>query len=326
MGGAAKGRSALITGLSGQDGSFLAELLLQHGYAVTGLIRDERADLGCAEHLRGEVATIGCELADRESLARAVAELRPDELYHLAAPSFVPRSWQQPAQTFTEIAVATAALLEAVRESSPHTRTFLASSAAIFGAAPESPQREQTPCFPASPYAAAKLAVRQLGAQLRCHDGLYISCGILYNHESERRPESFVTRKITKAAAAIKAGLADQVTLGDLDAVRDWSFAGDVMRGAWLALQADRPDDYIFASGSGRTVREFAEAAFAHLGLAAEEHIAIDESLRRAPEPVAPVGDPARARERLGWRPELSFEGLVARMVDADLRSLASRS
>jgi GDPmannose 4,6-dehydratase len=315
-------RSALITGLSGQDGSFLAELLIAKGYRVWGMVREGRGDLGCAEHLRGTLATIKGDLSDHGSLARAVEQLRPDELYHLAAPSFVPLSWQAPARTFSEIAVASAALLEAVRAHSPHTRVFLAGSGAIFGDAPESPQHERTPCVPKNPYAAAKLAVRELGAQLRCHDALFICCGILYNHESERRPESFVTRKITKAVAAISAGLAERVVLGDLDAVRDWSFAGDVMEGAWLALQAERPEDYIFASGVGRTVREFAGAAFAHVGLDAAQHIVIDEALRRGAERVAQVGDPARARTLLGWRPALTFEQLVSRMVDADLREL----
>ena len=322
MAGAVRSRSALITGLTGQDGSFLAELLIKKGYRVSGLLRPGREDLGCAEHLRGEVETIRADLCDHESLARAVGQLRPDELYHLAGPSFVPRSWQAPARTFTEIAVATAALLEAVREKSPQTRTFLASSGAIFGSAPESPQHEDTPCFPQSPYASAKLAVRELGAQLRWHDGLFICCGILYNHESERRPESFVTRKITKAAAAIKAGAAEQVALGDLDAVRDWSFAGDVMHGAWLMLQQERPDDYILASGSAHTVAELARVAFAHVGLDSEEHIRVDSDLVRGAEPTPLVGDPSRARDQLKWRPVVGFEQLVQRMVDFDLQEL----
>ena len=199
---------------------------------------------------------------------------------------------------------------------------FVAASGAMFGAAPESPQREDTPCRPETPYATAKLAAHQLVGQLRGHDGLFACSGILYNHESERRPESFVTRKITRAAAAIKLGMAESVELGDLSAVRDWSFAGDVMRGAWLMLQQPRPRDYILATGIPHTVAEFAETAFGYLGLDARRHIRVDPELQRAPERTAPVGDPTRARLELGWTPTLSFEQLIRRMVDADLRAL----
>ena len=280
--------------------------------------------LGLAEHLRGRVELVEGDLLDPGSVREAVGRTVPDELYHLAAPSFVPESWQRPAQTLAAIGGATATLIEAVRELSPHTRVFVAGSGAMFGAAPESPQSEDTPCWPETPYATAKLASHQLVGQLRGNDGLFACSGILYNHESERRPESFVTRKITRAAAAIKLGLAERVELGDLSAVRDWSFAGDVMNGAWLMLQQDEPDDYILASGIGHTVAEFAEAAFARVGLRAEDHISTDTSLRRPPEPTPRVGDPKRARERLGWSPTLSFEQLVERMVEADLRAFES--
>jgi GDPmannose 4,6-dehydratase len=192
----------------------------------------------------------------------------------------------------------------------------------MFGAAPESPQNEDTPCRPDTPYAVAKLAAHQLVGALRDHDGLFACSGILYNHESERRPERFVTRKITRAAAAVKLGLAREVVLGDLRAVRDWSFAGDVMRGALLMLRRERPADYVLASGVPHTVGEFAEAAFACVDLRAEEHIRVDPQLVRAPEATPLVGDPARARRELGWQPQVSFEELVQRMVDADLRAL----
>ncbi len=248
--------------------------------------------------------------------------MRPHELYHLAAPSFVPDSWREPAETLAAIAGATATLLTAVRDGGEPARVFVAASSAMFGAAPESPQREDTPCRPETPYATAKLAAHQLVGHLRAHDGIFACSGILYNHESERRPESFVTRKITRSAAAIKLGLAKEVVLGDLDAVRDWSFAGDVMVGAWLMLQQDQPDDYVLASGTGRTVREFAEVAFAHVGLRAEDYIQIDPALQRGREQAAPVGDSSRARKRLGWQPAVSFEELVERMVEADLRAL----
>ncbi len=314
-----------MTGISGQDGSFLAELLLERGYRVVGMTR-HRADgtLGSSEHLRGRIELLDGDLLELDSLRRAVATVRPDELYHLAAPSFVPDSWRRPAGTFTSIAAATAALLETVRDRSEQTRVFVAGSGAIFGAAPESPQREDTPCRPETPYATSKLAAHQIAGQLRVHDGVFVCSGILYNHESERRPKSFVTRKLAHAAAAIKLGLAREVTLGDLNAVRDWSFAGDIMRGAWLTLQQDRPDDYILASGIGHTVAEMAEVAFGYLELDARDYIRTDQSLVRDPEATLRIGDASRAHDRLGWRPTLTFEQLVHRMVDADLRALSS--
>jgi GDPmannose 4,6-dehydratase len=316
-------RRALVTGLTGQDGSFLAELLLGRGYRVIGMVRGlaNRA-LGSSEHLRGRIELVAGDLLAPESLRAAVAQARPDELYHLASPSFVPDSWRQPAETLIAIAGSTAALLEAVRDESDHTRAFVAASSAMFGATPDSPQREATPCCPETPYAVAKLAAHQLVGQLRAHDGIFACSGILYNHESERRSPSFVTRKITRAAAAIKLGLAEEVVLGDLEAVRDWSFAGDVMQGAWLALQQDQPDDYVLASGIGHTVSEFAEVAFECVDLRARDHIRVDDALRRAPEQAVLVGDPSRAGSRLGWRPTVSFEQLIQRMVESDLRSL----
>ncbi len=318
-------RRALVTGISGQDGSFLAELLLDKGYEVVGLVRGSPNDpLGSSEHLRGRIELLGGDLLEPASLRDAVAQLSPDELYHLAAPSFVPDSWRAPAQTVAAIAGATAALLEAVRDHSPNTRAFIATSGAMFGATPESPQSEATPFRPQTPYATAKLAAHQLVGQLRVHAGLFACSGILYNHESERRPEYFVPRKVAMAAAEVSLGLAHTVELGDLDAVRDWSFAGDIMHGAWLMLQQAEPDDYVLASGTGHTVRQLAETAFGHLGLDAASHIAVDESLRRPPEPTPPVGDPTRARERLGWSATLSFGQLVSRMVDADLAALRS--
>jgi len=316
-------RRALITGLTGQDGSYLAELLLEKGYEVTGLVHGGAGGaLGCSEHLRDRVQTLPGDLLDHPSLAAAVQTTAPDELYHLAAPSFVPASWERPAQTFAAIAGATAALLEAVRDSSPHTRVFVASSAAMFGDVAESPQREDTPCRPQTPYASAKLAAHQLAGQLRAHDGVFVCCGILYNHESERRPEAFVTRRVAKAAAETKLGLSDGVTLGDLEATRDWSFAGDIMRGAWLSLQHEKPDDYVLASGQAHTVAQLVELAFSHVGLDWREHVETDPALKRAPERTPLVGDATLARERLHWRPTLTFEQLVAYMVDADLQAL----
>ena len=316
---------ALVTGISGQDGSFLAEQLLERGYRVTGLVRGDgagRANLGSVEHLRDRLAVVRGDLTSPDSLRAAVAQADPDEIYHLASPTFVPDSWGAPGRTLQEIYGSTATLLAAVSEHSPGTRLFVAGSGEMFGDAPSSPHREDTPCRPRSPYGTAKLAAHQLVGQMRDRDGLFACSGILYNHESERRPERFVSRKITRAAAEVKLGRRRELYLGDLSAVRDWSFAGDMMEGAWLALGADAPADYVFASGVGHTVADLVRAAFDHVGLDPGRYLRTDPELVRAPETVAPIGDPRRAREQLGWRPRLSFEALIGRMVDADLVAL----
>lgn len=316
-------RRALITGLTGQDGSFLAELLLAKGYSVTGLVRGgEGRTLGCSEHLRGRVGVIDCDLLDHAGLGTAVERIGPHELYHLGSPSFVPDSWGRPRESIDAILGSTAALLEAVRDASPDTRAFVAASGAMFGATRESPQSERTPCLPNNPYAIAKLAAHQLVGAMREHCSLWACSGILFNHESERRPLRFVTRSVARGAAQVKLGLAREVRLGSLDAVRDWSFAGDTVRAAWSMLQQEQPQDYVLASGVGRTVRELAQTAFACVGLRAEDWIRVDPELRRPPEPTPSVGDPGKARARLGWEPTLSFEQLVRRMVDAELAAL----
>jgi len=317
------GRSALITGITGQDGSFLAELLLEKGYIVTGMIRGNAEEsLGSSEHLRPQLALVHGDLLEPETLRAAVERVHAQEIYHLAAPSFVPASWQRPGETMRAIAGSCAALLEAVRDVDWDARVFVATSGGMYGEAPESPQREDTPARPTTPYAIAKLATHQLVGLMRVHDGLHASSGITYNHESERRPEQFVTRRISRAAAAISLGLQQELTLGSLDFVRDWTFAGDVMEGAWLMLQQEQPDDYILASGIPHTVRELADAAFAYVGLEAERYLRSDASRVRATESTPNVGDPSKARERLGWEPHVTFEELVERMVQADLRSL----
>ena len=316
-------RKALITGLTGQDGSFLTELLLEHGYHVTGLVRGSSdRSLGCSEHLREQVDLVRGDLLDPGSLQAAIEESQPAEIYHLGGPSFVPASWERPGEALSAIAGSTASLLEVVREIGPGTRVFVAASGAMFGDALQSPQREDTPCRPTTPYAIAKLAAHELVGAMREHDGLHACSGIVFNHESERRPERFVTRRITRGAAEIALGLREELTLGALDAIRDWSFAGDIMRGAWLMLQQERPDDYILASGVPHTVAEFAQAAFACVDLDAERYLRVDPALVRPPEDTPSVGDPRKARERLGWEPEVSFAELVERMVRADLRSL----
>jgi GDPmannose 4,6-dehydratase len=313
----------MITGITGQDGSFLAELLLHKGYTVWGVTRaGANASLGCSEHLRGQIELVHGDLLEPATLHSAIDELRPQEIYHLAAPSFVPASWERPGETMRAIVGSCAAILEAVRELDPSMRLFAAASGTMFGDVGVSPQREDTPCRPTSPYAVAKLAAHQLLGLLRMHKGLYACSGIAFNHESERRPERFVTRRVSRAAAAISLGLQEELTLGSLDAVRDWSFAGDIMEGAWLMLQQDLPDDYVLASGMAHTVAELADVAFSYVGLEAERYIRIDESLVRDKESTPNVGDPTRVHERLGWSPRVGFEDLVRRMVEADLQSL----
>jgi GDPmannose 4,6-dehydratase len=316
-------RKALLTGVSGQDGSFLAELLLEKGYAVSGMVHGSpERGLGCSEHLRERLTLVQGELLDPQSLRAAVAQTEPQEIYHLAAPSFVPDSWRRPEQTMRAIAGATGALLEAVRELNPATRVWVAATGAMYGDAGVWPQREDTPCRPSTPYAVAKLAGHQLVGALRGHDGLWACSGIVFNHESERRPEQFVTRKIARGAAEIALGKRSELKVGDLDAVRDWSFAGDIMHGAWLMLQQEQPEDYVLASGVARTVGELARTAFACVGLQAEPYLRVEDALVRASEGTPSVGDPSKAHERLGWQPQVSFEGLVERMVRADLQAL----
>ncbi|HEV7528804.1 MAG TPA: GDP-mannose 4,6-dehydratase [Solirubrobacteraceae bacterium] len=316
-------RSALITGLTGQDGSFLAELLLEKDYRVSGLVRAGGAQsLGPSAHLREQVELVPGDLREPATLRAAVERAGASEIYHLAAPSFVPASWQRPGETMRAIAGSTAAILEAVRDVASDARVFVAASGAIFGDTHESPQNENTPCRPTTPYAVGKLAAHQLVGLLREHNGLHASSGIAFNHESERRPERFVTRRITRGVAAIALGRQDELTLGTLDAVRDWSFAGDIMQGAWLMLQQECPDDYVLASGVAHTVAELARTAFACVDLDAERYLRVDSSLIRAAESTRSVGDAHKARQVLGWRASLTFEQLVERMVRADLRSL----
>jgi len=314
---------SLITGLTGQDGSYLAELLLAAGHDVVGMVRPPaERDLGpYVEPLRGDVEIVAADVGDREALERAVRAARPDRVYHLAAPSFVPRSWEDPAGTLREIAVAASALLALAEERG--FRLLTVASPEIFGDAGEAPQTERSPRRPRSPYGVAKLAAHELVRVLRDGRGVHACSVITYNHESPRRPERFVTRKITRTAAAIRLGLEDRLALGDLQARRDWSHARDVVRGMALALDRDEPDDYVLASGVARTVGEFVEAAFAAAGLGdPAEYVVVDERFVRPPEPTPLVGDASHARRTLGWEPEIPFEELVREMVDADLARL----
>jgi GDPmannose 4,6-dehydratase len=257
-----------------------------------------------------------------QTLVDALGAVRPHELYHLAAPTFVPASWEDPASVMAAIAGATGTLLTAAHRIDPATRVFVATSSEVFGDAGVSPQDESSPMRPRSPYGIAKLAAHQLVGVLRERLGLYAVSGITYNHESPRRPEHFLPRKVTRGAAAIALGRQDELVLGDLGAVRDWTHAADVVRGAWLSLQAEAPGDYVFASGVGRTVGDLVDAAFRAAGVSPEGHVRVDPAFVRAPEATPPVGDPAHARAALGWRPEISFEDLIAEMVAADLAAL----
>jgi GDPmannose 4,6-dehydratase len=318
------GRRALITGVDGQDGSYLAELLVAEGCEVVGMVRRaDGADSPNLSAVRGKLRFVTGDLLDPASLRRAVAEAEPDELYHLAAPTFVPDSWDDPTETVAAIATATAALLAAARARRPvPPRVWVATSSEVFGDAGESPQHERSPMRPRTPYGAAKLAAHGLVRAMRERHGLFACSGITYNHESPRRPQRFLPRKVTRAAAAIALGRERELVLGDLDAVRDWSHAADVVRAARLALAHAEPGDYVVASGVGRTVRELVDVAFAHAGLDPDRHVRVDPALVRPAEPTPPVGDPARARAVLGWRPRHGFEAMVGEMVDADLAQL----
>jgi GDPmannose 4,6-dehydratase len=309
-------RRALITGITGQDGWYLTELLLARGYEVIGMVRSPGAATP------GGISVVTGDLLEASSLRAAIEATRPDELYHLAAPTFVPDSWEDPTETLAAIGGATATLLASARAVDETMRVWVSTSSEIFGDAGESPQNELSPMRPRSPYGVAKLAAHGIVGALRERFGLFACSGITYNHESPRRPEQFLSRKVARGAASIKLGLERELVLGDLDAVRDWSHASDVVEAAYLALQASAPDDYVIASGVGRPVRDFVAAAFAAVDLDWERHVRRDPSLVRAPEPIALVGDPSRARERLGWRPDRSFEALVAEMVESDLRLL----
>jgi GDPmannose 4,6-dehydratase len=309
-------RRALITGVTGQDGWYLAEFLLARDYEVIGMVRQPGAAIP------ENVSVVTGDLLDPSTVRAAIEATRPHELYHLAAPTFIPDSWKDPTETLSAIGVATASLLASARTIDETMRVWVSTSSEIFGDAGESPQTERSPMRPRSPYGVAKLAAHGLVGTMRGRFGMFACSGITYNHESPRRPEHFLSRKVTRSAAAIKLGVETELVLGDLDAVRDWSHAADVVRAAWLALQAPNADDYIVASGVGRPVRAFVAAAFAAVDLDWEAYVRIDPELVRAPEPIALVGDPSQARERLGWQPQCSFDGLVAEMVEADLQVL----
>jgi GDPmannose 4,6-dehydratase len=321
-------RRALITGIAGQDGSLLAELLLEDGYEVFGIVRratSERFDNLAG--VRDRIELVQADLLDELSLVDALRECRPQEVFNLASPSFVPMSWKQPVLTAEFAAVGVTALLESIRLVDPEIRFYQASSSEIFGEPREVPQTEETPFLPVTPYGVAKAYGHLIVRSYRRRYGLYVGSGILYNHESPRRPLDFVTRKIAHAAAAISLGLAGELWLGDLDARRDWGYAGDYVRAMALMLRQEEPDDFVIASGVTHSVQELVELAFGHVGLDWREYVHIDESLRRGVAELHDlVGDSSKARTRLGWTPTMDFEGLVRLLVDADLERLRGQT
>jgi GDPmannose 4,6-dehydratase len=317
-------RRALITGISGQDGSYLAELLLGKGYEVFGIVRGSpTARYANLEAIRDDLTLMQGDLLDQMTLLEAINRAQPDELYNLAATSFVPASWHQPVMTAQFTAVGVTAMLEAIRITNPHLRLYQASSSEIFGATTESPQSERTPFRPHTPYGVAKLYGHLMLGSYRERYGMHLSSGIAYNHESPRRPPEFVTRKVTRAAAAIKLGRQDELRVGDLSATRDWGFAGDFVEAMWLMLQQPEGDDFVIATGQSRSVGELIATAFGHVGLQPEDHVVVDPEFVRPHDPVPLVGDSSRARERLGWTPRTSFADMIGAMVEADLARLS---
>lgn len=316
-------KRALITGVTGQDGSYLAEFLLEKGYDVHGMVR--RASTENFEriaHLRDRIRLHQADLLDQLSLIELLKEVRPHEVYNLAAQSFVPTSWVQPVLTGEFTALGVTRLLEAIRLVDRKIRFYQASSSEMFGKVQETPQTEKTPFHPRSPYGVAKVYGHFITVNYRESYGLFAASGILFNHESPRRGKEFVTRKISHGAAAIKLGLERELRLGNLDARRDWGFAGDYVRAMWLMLQQDEPEDFVVGTGENHTVREFCELAFAHVGLDWKKHVVVDKDLFRPADVHTLLANPAKARRKLGWKPEVPFPQLVRMMVDADLERL----
>jgi len=316
-------RRALITGVTGQDGSYLAELLLEQGYEVHGMVRRASTEkFERVEHLRERITLHQGDLLDHRSLVDALRAARPDEVYNLAAMSFVAVSWIQPTLTAEFTGVGVTRLLEAVREVCPETRFYQASSSEMFGKVRETPQNESTPFYPRSPYGVAKAYGHFITVNYRESYDLHATSGILFNHESPRRGLEFVTRKITWHAAAIKLGLAQELRLGNLDAKRDWGYARDYVEAMWLMLQQDAPEDFVIATGQTHSVRDCVEIAFDQAGVSSEGHVVLDEAFLRPAEVDLLVGDAGKAQRQLGWEPKTSFEELIRLMVDADLKRL----
>jgi GDPmannose 4,6-dehydratase len=316
---------ALITGVTGQDGSYLAELLLDKGYEVVGVVRrTSHHSYERIEHLLDRIEVVAADLLDQHSLTVVLQDTRPDEVYNLAAQSYVPTSWTQPVLTGEFTALGVTRILEAIRLVHPTARFYQASSSEMFGKVTETPQREDTAFYPRSPYGVAKVYGHWITVNYRESYGLYAVSGILFNHESPRRGIEFVTRKVTDGVARIKLGLASELRLGNLEARRDWGFAGDYVDAMWRMLQQDKPQDYVVGSGETHSVRELVDLAFAHVGLDYRKHVVSDPRFYRPAEVDLLLADPSKARRELGWSPRVGFAELVAMMVDADVERLAT--
>ncbi len=316
-------KRAIITGVTGQDGSYLAELLLSKGYEVVGVVRRASApNFWRIQHLLDRITLRPADLLDQLSLIRLVDEIRPHEFYNLAAMSFVPASWDQPMLTGEFNAQGVTRVLEAIRQVDPKVRLYQASSSEMFGKVREVPQNELTPFYPRSPYGVSKAFAHYITVNYRESYDLFAVSGMLFNHESPRRGLEFVTRKVTDGVARIKRGHIDTLSLGNLDAHRDWGFAGDYVRAMWMMLQQERPDDYVIATGISHSVRDLVEVAFGHAGLDWRKHVRLDPKLIRPAEVEHLIGDATKARTQLGWEPTVDFAGLVKMMVDADLERI----
>ncbi len=314
-------KTAVVTGVTGQDGSYLAEFLLDKGYRVVGVVRRSSTEtFERIEHLRDRMELKEADLLDMSSLVRVLEEAGPHELYNLAAQSFVPTSFQQPVLTAEFTAVGVARVLEAIRQVDPRIRFYQASSSEMFGKVRETPQSEMTAFYPRSPYGVAKVYGHFITVNYRESYGIHASSGILFNHESPRRGLTFVTRKITDAVARIKAGKLDKLRLGNIEARRDWGFAGDYVRAMWMMLQREHGDDFVIGTGEMHTVKEFCEKAFGRVGLEYQDYVEVDTRFLRPAEVDQLLADPSKAKTELGWEPEVDFAGLVHMMVDEDLK------
>ena len=316
-------KRALITGITGQDGSYLAEFLLEKGYDVFGLIRrSSTVNFERISHIQNDIQLLSGDLLDQLSLTSALETAQAEEVYNLGAQSFVPVSWEQPMLTGEITGLGTTRLLEAIRSVNPNIRFYQASTSELYGKAQQTPQSESTPFYPRSPYGVSKLYAHWITINYRESYDLYACAGILFNHESPRRGLEFVTRKITHGVARIKKGIDKELCLGNLEARRDWGYAGDFVEAMWLMLQQRSPEDYVIATGKDRTIREFCEAAFAHVGLDWQEFVKVDERFFRPAEVNILLGDSSKAQNQLGWKPKVSFEEMVQMMVDRDLQLL----
>lgn len=319
--------TALITGITGQDGSYLAEVLLGKGYEVIGMVRRTSHDsYERIEHLIDRITVVAADLLDQHSLTTVVGDCKPDEVYNLAAQSFVPTSWQQPVLTGEFTALGVTRLLEAVRLAHPKARLYQASSSEMFGKVRETPQDESTPFYPRSPYGVAKVYAHWITVNYRESYDLYAVSGILFNHESPRRGLEFVTRKVSNGVARIKLGLSDELRLGNLDAKRDWGFAGDYVDAMWRMLQQPKPEDYVVGTGVDHSVRDLVKLAFAHVDLDWEEYVTVDPRFVRPAEVESLLANPAKVKRVLDWEPTVSFEQMVRMMVDADIERLRVKS